>query len=56
MADEVARTDIRRPACPGCGEYLAQMRAVAGSLDDLRDDAVPAEMRDAVIAAFRRKP
>jgi anti-sigma factor RsiW len=41
--------------CPGCTEYLEQMRAVAGSLGDLRQD-VPAEMRAAVLAAFRNRP
>ena len=42
--------------CPGCTEYLAQMRELAGGLKGLRSEDIPAEMRDAVLAAFRDRP
>jgi anti-sigma factor RsiW len=40
--------------CPGCDEYLDQMRTLAGSLGDLSSDSLPPEMRERLIAAFRR--
>jgi anti-sigma factor RsiW len=39
--------------CPGCTEYLEQMRAVAGSLGGLREQSIPPALRDALLAAFR---
>jgi anti-sigma factor RsiW len=39
--------------CPGCTEYLEQMRAVAGSLGGLREASIPPALRDALLAAFR---
>jgi anti-sigma factor RsiW len=39
--------------CPGCTEYLEQLRTLAGSLEDLTEDSIPAEMRDDLLAAFR---
>jgi anti-sigma factor RsiW len=38
--------------CPGCAEYLEQIRALDGSLGGLSGESIPAEMRDAVLAAF----
>jgi anti-sigma factor RsiW len=43
-------------ACPGCAEYVAQMRAMAGSPGGLREDAIPTDLRDAVLAAFSELP
>jgi anti-sigma factor RsiW len=40
-------------SCPGCTEYLAQMRTLAGSLDGLREESVPPELRERAVAAFR---
>jgi anti-sigma factor RsiW len=53
------RADARRlerhlEFCSGCTEYLAQMRTLAGSLGDLSSDSLSAEMRERLIAAFRR--
>jgi hypothetical protein len=42
----------REDAAPGCAEYVAQMRAMAGSLGGPREDAIPADLREAVLAAF----
>jgi anti-sigma factor RsiW len=53
-AAEVLRLERHLGTCPGCAEYLEQLRAVAGSLRGLSDDSFPAEMRDGLIADFRR--
>jgi anti-sigma factor RsiW len=52
-ATEVRRLERHLETCPGCTEYLEQMRTVAGSLGDLGEESIPAEMRDGLIAAFR---
>jgi anti-sigma factor RsiW len=54
-ADEVRRLERHLETCPGCTEYLAQMRAIAGSLHGLRGDSISAETRAALIAAFRER-
>jgi anti-sigma factor RsiW len=53
---ERRRLEDHLAACRGCAEYVAQMRTMAGSLDGLRDDAIPADLREAVLAAFRDLP
>jgi anti-sigma factor RsiW len=50
---EVRRLERHLATCPGCTEYLEQMRAVAGSLGGLSGDSIPADVRDGLIAAFR---
>ena len=52
-AAEAARLERHIETCPGCTEYLDQMRTIAGSLGGLAGDSIPAEMRDGLIAAFR---
>jgi anti-sigma factor RsiW len=52
-AAEARRLEHHLETCPGCTEYLDQMRTVAGSLGGLSEDSIPAEMRDELIAAFR---
>jgi anti-sigma factor RsiW len=52
-AADARRLEHHLETCPGCTEYLEQLRTVAGSLRGLTDEAIPAEMRDALIAAFR---
>jgi anti-sigma factor RsiW len=52
-ADEARRLERHIDTCPGCTEYLAQMRTVAGSLEGLAGDSISAETRDALLAAFR---
>ena len=51
---EARRLERHLETCPGCTEYLEQMRAIAGSLRPLREDALPPEIRDDLIDAFRR--
>jgi anti-sigma factor RsiW len=50
---EARRLERHLNTCPGCTEYLEQMRTVAGSLGGLAGDSIPAEMRDGLLAAFR---
>jgi anti-sigma factor RsiW len=52
-AAEARRLERHLATCPGCSEYLQQLRAIAGSLAGLTDDSFPAEMRDGLIADFR---
>jgi anti-sigma factor RsiW len=52
-ADEARRLERHIDTCPGCTEYLAQMRTVAGSLEGLAGDSISAATRDALLAAFR---
>jgi anti-sigma factor RsiW len=52
-AAEARRLEHHLENCPGCSEYLAQMRTLAGSLGGLGEESIPAETRDALIAAFR---
>jgi anti-sigma factor RsiW len=54
-ADEAQRLERHLDTCPGCTEYLAQMRTVAGSLQGLGGDSISDETRDALIAAFRNR-
>jgi anti-sigma factor RsiW len=49
---EARRLEHHLDTCPGCTEYLQQLRAIAGSLRGLTDDSFPADMRDGLIADF----
>jgi anti-sigma factor (TIGR02949 family) len=54
----LSEADARRlerhfDTCPGCAEYLRQLRTIAGSLRGLTDESFPGEMRDRLIAEFR---
>ena len=51
---DARRLERHLGTCPGCAEYLEQLRTVAGSLRGVTDDSFPPEMRDRVIADFRR--
>lgn len=53
-AAEARRLERHLDTCPGCTEYLEQLRAVAGSLRGVTEDSFPAEMRDGLIADFDR--
>jgi anti-sigma factor RsiW len=52
-AADARRLERHVATCPGCTEYLEQMRALAGSLGGLAEDSIPAATRDGLIAAFR---
>jgi anti-sigma factor RsiW len=52
-AADARRLEHHLEECPGCTEYLAQMRMLAGSLGGLAGDSLPRELREALIAAYR---
>jgi anti-sigma factor RsiW len=47
------RLEAHVSSCPGCTEYLEQMKVVAGSLGGLREEMIPRAMRDSLIASLR---
>jgi anti-sigma factor RsiW len=51
---EARRIERHLETCPGCTEYVAQMRSLAGSLGGLGEAPLPAAVRDDLIATFRR--
>ncbi len=53
-AAEASRLERHLETCPGCSEYLEQLRLIAGSLRGVTDDSFPPELRDALVADFRR--
>jgi anti-sigma factor RsiW len=52
-AAESRRLRRHLETCPGCAEYLEQLRTIAGSLRGVTEDSFPAEIRDGLIADFR---
>lgn len=48
-----ARLEAHLETCPGCTEYLEQMRTLAGGLGALREAALPDALREGLIASFR---
>jgi anti-sigma factor RsiW len=52
-AEDVRRLERHFETCPGCAEYVDQMRTLAGSLEGLAGDTIAAQTRAALIAAFR---
>ena len=49
---EARRLERHLDTCPGCTEYLQQLRTIAGSLRGLTDESFPVEIRDGLIADF----
>jgi anti-sigma factor RsiW len=47
------RLERHLETCPGCTEYVEQLRKIAGSLGGITEESLPPEMRDALIAEFR---
>jgi anti-sigma factor (TIGR02949 family) len=45
--------DRHLDSCEGCRRYLQQMRITIDTVGRLGEDAVPAEMRERLLAAFR---
>ena len=50
---DAKRLERHAETCPGCTEYLEQMRTIAASLGGLTDESLSPEMRDRLLAAFR---
>jgi len=55
-AAEARRLERHLETCPGCTEYVQQMRTLAGSLGGLSEDPLSPELRDRLIAAFGDRP
>jgi anti-sigma factor RsiW len=50
---ERARFDAHLETCPGCREYLAQMRQTVAVLGRLRADSIEPSMRAQLLQVFR---
>jgi anti-sigma factor RsiW len=53
-AEEARRLERHLETCPGCTEYIEQMRTIAGSLRPLGGETLPDELRQGLIDAFRK--
>ncbi|HET8754630.1 MAG TPA: zf-HC2 domain-containing protein [Solirubrobacteraceae bacterium] len=53
--EQVAIFEAHLELCDGCRWYLEQMRITIAAVGRIEDDAVPAELRDTVLAAFRAR-
>jgi predicted anti-sigma-YlaC factor YlaD len=53
--EDVAIFDAHLALCDGCQFYLDQMRITIATVGHVEEEAVPAELRDAVLAAFRNR-
>jgi anti-sigma factor RsiW len=53
--EQVAIFEAHLELCDGCRWYLEQMRIAIAAVGRIEDDAVPAELRDTVLAAFRAR-
>ena len=49
---EALRVEEHLETCPGCTEYVAQMRTLPGSLGGLREESIPAQVRERLLASF----
>ena len=52
-ADERALFEQHLDVCAGCAWYLDQMRTTVETVGGIREEGVPAETRDRLLAAFR---
>jgi anti-sigma factor RsiW len=50
---EAERLERHIATCPGCTEFVAQMRTLAGSLGELREEELSPEVRAGLIENFR---
>jgi anti-sigma factor RsiW len=53
-AAEARRLERHLETCPGCTEYVEQMRTLAAGLGGLADESIATARREDLIAAFRR--
>ena len=51
--EDARRLERHLGTCPGCTDYVKQMRTLAGGLARLSEGSIPAGMRDGLVAAFR---
>jgi hypothetical protein len=50
-----ASVEAHLSVCPGCLEYLSQMRVTVGSLRDVESDDLPPAMVSRLVAAFSQR-
>jgi anti-sigma factor RsiW len=53
--EDVAIFEAHLALCDGCQWYLDQMRITIAAVGRIEDEAVPAELRDTLLAAFRTR-
>ena len=53
--EDVAIFDAHLALCDGCRFYLDQMRTTIAAVGRIEEDDLPAELRDSVLAAFRKR-
>jgi anti-sigma factor RsiW len=52
-ADDRARFELHLSVCPGCVDYLEQMRETIDATGRLREDSLDPAVRDALLDVFR---
>lgn len=50
---EARQFELHLGTCEGCARYVEQMRHTIAAVGRLRDDAMPAQTHDRLLAAFR---
>jgi predicted anti-sigma-YlaC factor YlaD len=53
--EDVAIFEAHLAICDGCQYYLDQIRITIATVGRIEDEAVPAELRDTVLGAFRNR-
>jgi len=51
--EQRARFEQHLAACPGCADYVQQMRLTIQTTGQLAEDALEPRMRDALLSVFR---
>ena len=53
--EDVAILEAHLALCDGCRWYLDQMRITIATVGRVEDEEVPGDLRDTVLAAFRKR-
>jgi anti-sigma factor (TIGR02949 family) len=53
--EDAAIFEAHLAICDGCQYYLDQIRITIATVGRIEDEAVPAELRDTVLGAFRNR-
>ena len=53
--EDAAIFEAHLAICDGCQYYLEQIRITIATVGRIEDEAVPAELRDTVLGAFRNR-
>jgi anti-sigma factor RsiW len=54
-AEDAANFEAHLELCDGCRWYLEQMRTTITAVGRIEEEAVPPQLHDAVLAAFRNR-